>query len=138
MIKALADRLAEALAEYLHEQVRKTHWAYVSDEDLSNDDLIKENYTGIRPAPGYPACPDHLEKETIWEILQVKEQIGVELTESMAMWPAASISGYYFGNPEARYFGLGKIKKDQVSDFAQRKNISVEKATKWLQPNIAD
>ncbi|MCZ6594764.1 MAG: methionine synthase [Bacteroidetes bacterium] len=138
MIKALADRLAEALAEYLHEQVRKTHWGYVSDEDLSNDELIKENYMGIRPAPGYPACPDHLEKETIWELLQVKEQIGVELTESLAMWPAASISGYYFGNREARYFGLGKIKKDQVADFAQRKNISVEKATKWLQPNIAD
>jgi len=89
MIKALADRLAEALAEYLHEQVRKTHWGYVNDEDLSNDDLIKEKYTGIRPAPGYPACPDHFEKETIWEILQVKEQIGVESTESMAMWPAA-------------------------------------------------
>jgi 5-methyltetrahydrofolate--homocysteine methyltransferase len=138
MIKALADRLAEAFAEYLHEQVRKTHWAYVSDEDLSNDELIKENYKGIRPAPGYPACPDHLEKETIWELLQVKELIGVELTESLAMWPAASVSGYYFANPEARYFGLGKIKKDQVADFAQRKNISVEKATKWLQPNITD
>jgi 5-methyltetrahydrofolate--homocysteine methyltransferase len=138
MIKALADRLAEAFAEYLHEQVRKTHWGYVSDENLSNDELIRENYKGIRPAPGYPACPDHLEKETIWELLQVKELIGVELTESLAMWPAASVSGYYFANPEARYFGLGKIKKDQVADFAQRKNISIEKATKWLQPNIAD
>jgi 5-methyltetrahydrofolate--homocysteine methyltransferase len=138
MIKALADRLAEAFAEYLHEQVRKTHWGYVSDENLNNDELIKENYKGIRPAPGYPACPDHLEKETIWELLQVKELIGVELTESLAMWPAASVSGYYFANPEARYFGLGKIKKDQVADFAQRKNILVEKATKWLQPNITD
>ena len=138
MIKALADRLAEAFAEYLHEQVRKIHWGYVSNENLSNDELIKEDYKGIRPAPGYPACPDHLEKETIWELLQVKKQIGVELTESLAMWPAASVSGYYFANREGRYFGLGKIKKDQVVDFAQRKNISVEKATKWLQPNITD
>lgn len=138
MIKALADRLAEAFAEYLHELVRTNHWGYVSDENLSNEELIKENYIGIRPAPGYPACPDHLEKEAIWELLQVKEQIGVELTESLAMWPAASISGYYFGNPEARYFGLGKIKEDQVASFAQRKNISNEKANKWLQPNIAD
>jgi 5-methyltetrahydrofolate--homocysteine methyltransferase len=138
MIKALSDRLAEAFTEYLHEQVRKTYWGYAGDENFNNDELIKENYKGIRPAPGYPACPDHLEKETIWKLLQVKEQIGVELTESLAMWPAASVSGYYFANPEARYFGLGKIKKDQVVDFAQRKNISVEKATKWLQPNIAD
>ncbi|MBT8256098.1 MAG: methionine synthase, partial [Bacteroidia bacterium] len=93
---------------------------------------------GIRPAPGYPACPDHLEKETIWKILDVKQRIGVELTESLAMWPAASVSGYYFGNPQARYFGLGKIKEDQVADYAKRKDIPIEKATKWLQPNIAD
>ena len=105
---------------------------------MSNQDLIKEEYQGIRPAPGYPACPDHLEKETIWELLKVKEQIGVELTESLAMWPAASVSGYYFANAQSRYFGLGKIKEDQVADFARRKNISEEKATKWLQPNIAD
>ena len=105
---------------------------------MSNTALIKEEYQGIRPAPGYPACPDHLEKETIWELLKVKELIGVELTESLAMWPAASVSGYYFANPKARYFGLGKIKEDQVADFARRKNISEEKATKWLQPNIAD
>lgn len=138
LIKALADRLAEAFAEYLHKEVRTKHWGYTSNEDLSNEDLIKESYKGIRPAPGYPACPDHLEKLTIWEILQVEEKIGVKLTESLAMWPAASVSGYYFGNPEARYFGLGKIKEDQVKDFAERKGIPVEKASKWLAPNIAD
>ncbi|MFC7356758.1 methionine synthase [Jejudonia soesokkakensis] len=138
MVKALADRLAEAFAEYLHQKVRKEDWGYAISERLSNDELIKEQYKGIRPAPGYPACPDHLEKETIWEVLNVKESIGVALTESLAMWPAASVSGYYFGNPEARYFGLGKIKEDQVTDFAQRKGITIEKATKWLQPNIAD
>ncbi len=138
MIKALADRLAEAFAEYLHKKVRIEHWGYAADETLSNDELINESYKGIRPAPGYPACPDHLEKLTIWELLHVEERIGVQLTESLAMWPAASVSGYYFGNPEARYFGLGKIKKDQVVDFGNRKEISVEKATKWLAPNIAD
>jgi len=138
MIKALADRLAEAFAEYLHKQIRTEEWGYASDENLSNEDLIKENYKGIRPAPGYPACPDHLEKLTIWEILQVKEKIGVELTESLAMWPAASVSGYYFANPEARYFGLGKIKEDQVKDYAERKGIDYRKAEKWLNPNIAD
>ncbi len=138
MIKALADRLAEAFAEYLHKEVRIKHWGYAANEDLSNEDLINESYKGIRPAPGYPACPDHLEKLTIWEILKVEERIGVKLTESLAMWPAASVSGYYFGNPEARYFGLGKIKEDQVNDFAERKGISIEDATKWLAPNIAD
>ncbi len=138
MIKALADRLAEAFAEYLHKEVRTQHWGYACDESLSNEELIKEVYKGIRPAPGYPACPDHLEKLTIWEILQVKEKIGVELTESLAMWPAASVSGYYFSNPEARYFGLGKIKEDQVRDFADRKGIEYKKAEKWLNPNIAD
>ena len=138
MVKALADRFAEAFAEYLHEKVRKEHWGYVSDERLSNEELIKEEYKGIRPAPGYPACPDHLEKLTIWEVLKVKENIGVELTESLAMWPAASVSGYYFANPEARYFGLGKIQMDQVKDFAERKGISLKKAEKWLNPNIAD
>ncbi|GER60968.1 hypothetical protein ULMA_30760 [Patiriisocius marinus] len=138
MVKALADRLAEAFAEYLHKQIRTKHWGYSADEKLSNVDLIKEHYKGIRPAPGYPACPDHLEKETIWELLNVKDNIGVELTSGLAMWPAASVSGYYFGNPEARYFGLGKIKMDQVKNFASRKNISEEKALKWLAPNIAD
>lgn len=138
MVKALADRLAEAFAEYLHKEVRTKHWGYTKNENLSNEELISESYKGIRPAPGYPACPDHLEKITFWELLNVNENIGVTLTESLAMWPAASVSGYYFGNPEARYFGLGKIKEDQVADFAQRKNISVTEATKWLQPNIAD
>ncbi len=138
MIKALADRLAEGFAEYLHMKVRKDDWGYATNEVLSNEELIKEAYKGIRPAPGYPACPDHLEKITIWELLQVKEKIGVELTESLAMWPAASVSGYYFGNPEARYFGLGKIKADQVKDFAERKNIDLEYARKWLNPNIQD
>ena len=138
MIKALSDRLAEAFAEYLHKEVRTKHWGYGVNEDLSNEDLIKESYKGIRPAPGYPACPDHLEKLTIWKMLQVEEKIGVTLTESLAMWPAASVSGYYFGNSQARYFGLGKIKEDQVADFANRKDISISKATKWLAPNIAD
>ncbi len=138
MIKALADRFAEASAEYLHEQVRKKHWGYASEENLDNEALIKEAYKGIRPAPGYPACPDHLEKETLWELLQVEERIGVTLTESLAMWPAASVSGYFFGHPEARYFGVGKITQDQVVDFAKRKNITIEKAQQWLQPTIAD
>ena len=138
MVKALADRLAEAYAEFLHKEVRMKHWGYATTEGLSNEELIKETYKGIRPAPGYPACPDHLEKVTIWELLKVKETIGVELTESMAMWPAASVSGYYFGNEEARYFGLGKIKEDQVADFAKRKGIEMEYAEKWLSPNIAD
>lgn len=138
MIKALADRLAEAFAEYLHKEVRTRYWGYAADEDLSNEELIKESYKGIRPAPGYPACPDHLEKLTIWELLGVQEKIGVQLTDSLAMWPAASVSGYYFANAEAKYFGLGKIKEDQVADFAERKGISLEKAKKWLAPNIAD
>jgi 5-methyltetrahydrofolate--homocysteine methyltransferase len=138
LLKALADRLAEAFAEYLHLKVRKEIWGYASDEKLSNEELIKENYTGIRPAPGYPACPDHLEKPTIWKLLNVEEKIGVKLTESMAMWPASSVSGYYFAHPESKYFGLGKIKKDQVEDYAKRRNISLEMAMKWLSPNIAD
>lgn len=138
MVKALADRLVEAFAEYLHEQVRKKYWGYAANEELSNTELISESYQGIRPAPGYPACPDHLEKETIWDILKVKETIGVSLTESLAMWPAASVSGYYFGNAEAKYFGLGKIKADQVKDYASRKGISEEKAFKWLQTSLAD
>ncbi|MCK0179030.1 methionine synthase [Flavobacteriaceae bacterium S0862] len=138
MIKALADRLAEAFAEYLHKEVRTKYWSYASNESLSNEELIKEHYKGIRPAPGYPACPDHLEKKTIWKLLNVKENIGVELTDSLAMWPAASVSGYYFGNPEARYFGLGKITEDQVKDYARRRGISTKEAKKWLNPNIAD
>lgn len=138
MLKALADRLAEAFAEYLHERVRKDYWGYSSDETFKNEELIREKYRGIRPAPGYPACPDHLEKETIWELLEVEENIGVSLTESLAMWPASSVSGYYLGHPEARYFGLGKIKEDQVRDYAERKGIAFAKAKKWLNPVIAD
>lgn len=138
MVQALADRFAEAFAEYLHKQVRTKHWGYAENEELTNEDLIRETYKGIRPAPGYPACPDHLEKETIWELLNVEQKIGVTLTDSLAMWPAAAVSGYYFGNPEAKYFGLGKITDDQVSDYANRKGITKEKARKWLHPNLAE
>lgn len=138
MVKALADRFAEAFAEYLHEKIRKEIWGYAAHENLSTEAMIEEIYEGIRPAPGYPACPDHLEKPTIWKLLNVEQEIGVTLTESMAMWPASSVSGYYFGNPESKYFGLGKIKEDQVIDYAKRRSISTDKATKWLSPNIAD
>lgn len=138
MIKALADRFAEAFAEYLHEKIRKEIWGYSKDEKLTNDEMIAEEYKGIRPAPGYPACPDHLEKPTIWKLLNVEKEIGVTLTESMAMWPASSVSGYYFGNPHSKYFGLGKIKEDQVIDYAKRRGVSTEMAMKWLNPNIAD
>ncbi|MCC9018270.1 methionine synthase [Flavobacterium lipolyticum] len=138
MVKALADRFAEAFAEYLHEKIRKEIWGYSSEESLTNEEMISEEYKGIRPAPGYPACPDHLEKPTIWKLLNVEKEIGVTLTESMAMWPASSVSGYYFGNPESKYFGLGKIKEDQVVDYAKRRSVSTDYAMKWLNPNIAD
>jgi 5-methyltetrahydrofolate--homocysteine methyltransferase len=138
MAQALADRFAEAFAEYLHHQVRTKHWGYASNENFTNEELIKESYKGIRPAPGYPACPDHLEKKTIWQLLQVKENIGVELTDSLAMWPAASVSGYYFANSESKYFGLGKITQDQLKDYSKRKSIPISEATKWLSPNLAD
>ncbi len=136
MAKALADRFAEAFAEYLHLKVRREYWGYGTDEALSNDDLIKEKYQGIRPAPGYPACPDHLEKETIWRLLDVEERTGIRLTESLAMYPTASVSGYYFGNEESQYFGLGKIGKDQVEEYAERRNMLVEEIEKWLRPNL--
>ncbi|AWA29637.1 methionine synthase [Flavobacterium magnum] len=138
MVKALADRLAEAFAEYLHEQVRTEWWGYAAGESLSKEALIEEEYRGIRPAPGYPACPDHLEKPTIWKLLDVEKNIGVTLTESMAMWPAASVSGYYFAHPQSKYFGLGKITDDQVQDYAKRRGIAVDEARKWLSPNIVD
>lgn len=138
MVKAIADRFAEAAAEYLHKEVRTNYWGYAKDEVLTNDQLIGEQYKGIRPAPGYPACPDHLEKETIWELLDVENNIGVRLTESLAMWPAASVSGYYFAHPEAKYFGVGKITKEQLEEYAQRKGIAIEKAEKWLTPNLAN
>lgn len=138
MIKAIADRLAEAFAEYLHHQVRTKYWGYAEDENLANEDLIAEKYKGIRPAPGYPACPDHLEKPTIWELLKVEENIGVHLTESLAMFPTAAVSGYYFASPYSKYFGVGKIAEDQVWDYAERKGIELDFAKKWLAPNLAD
>ena len=138
MVKAIADRLVEAFAEYLHKMIRIKYWGYDEKEKSTNEDLIKENYSGIRPAPGYPACPDHLEKKTIWKILNVENNIGVKLTESMAMWPAAAVSGYYFANKEAKYFGLGKINKDQVQDYSLRRKINIDSANKWLSPNIND
>lgn len=136
MVKAIADRLVEAFAEYLHKMIRIKYWGYDEKEKSTNEDLIKENYNGIRPAPGYPACPDHLEKKTIWKILNVENNIGVKLTESMAMWPAASVSGYYFANKEAKYFGLGKINEDQVQNYSLRRKINIDAANKWLRPNI--
>ena len=117
--------------------MRTQIWGYAQNENLQNEDLIAEKYSGIRPAPGYPACPDHLEKLTIWDLLKVKENIGVELTESLAMFPTAAVSGYYFAHPKSKYFGVGKITEDQLADFASRKNIEIEFARKWLSPNLA-
>ncbi len=134
MLKALADRLAEAFAERLHERVRKEFWGYVKTENLNNEDLIAEKYQGIRPAPGYPACPDHTEKKTLWQLLDVEKNTGIILTESLAMMPAASVSGFYFAHPDSRYFGVGKINKDQVEDYAKRKGISIEEVERWLSP----
>ncbi len=136
MVKALADRLAEAFAERMHELVRKEYWAYAKDESLSNEELIKEKYVGIRPAPGYPACPDHTEKETLFRILDAENTTGIKLTESFAMYPTAAVSGFYFAHPDSRYFGLGKISKDQVVDYAKRKNMDLEVVERWLSPNL--
>ena len=138
MTKALADRLAEALAERLHERVRQEFWGYAQDEKLSNEELIRGRYQGIRPAPGYPACPDHTEKATLWRLLDAEAAIGVSLTESFAMQPAASVCGLYFAHPQARYFGLGPIGADQLRDYAKRKGLSVDEAARWLAPNLAD
>ena len=137
MVKALGDRIAEALAEMMHAEVRKKYWGYAKEENLSNEQLIKENYTGIRPAPGYPACPDHTEKSTLFELLEVSKNLKVELTESFAMSPASSVSGLYFSHPESSYFGVGKINKDQVLDYANRKGVSLEDIEKWLGPNLS-
>ena len=137
MAKALADRLAEAMTELMHEKTRKEYWGYAAAEGLNNEELIKEGYSGIRPAPGYPACPDHTEKRKLFKLLDVEKEIGISLTESCAMYPAASVSGYYFANPEARYFGLGKIEKDQLEDYASRKKMSKEDMERWLQQNLA-
>lgn len=136
MTKALADRLAEAFAECLHEKVRKELWGFATSESLSNEDLIDEKYQGIRPAPGYPACPDHTEKKLLFELLEA-ERVGITLTESFAMYPGAAVSGFYFSNPESRYFGLGKIEKDQVVDYARRKGMNVEEIERWLAPNLS-
>ena len=138
MAKALADRFAEAFAEFLHWKVRKEYWGYAADESLSNEELIDEEYKGIRPAPGYPACPDHLERATIWELLKVKETIGIELMDAgLAMYPTAAVSGYYFANAKAKYFGVGKICEDQLKDYIERKGVDEEFARKWLSPILA-
>jgi 5-methyltetrahydrofolate--homocysteine methyltransferase len=137
MVKVIADRLAEAFAEHLHELVRKNYWGYSNDEKLSYEELIKENYAGIRPAPGYPAQPDHTEKPIIFSLLDVEKNAGIKLTESMAMYPAASVSGLYFSHPETKYFNVGKIGKDQVLDYHRRKGMSIEEIEKWLNPILA-
>lgn len=136
MVKSLADRLAEGLAEYLHKEVRTKYWGYASEEELDNEALIKEKYQGIRPAPGYPACPDHTEKAKIWELLEAEQKIGISLTESYAMYPAASVSGYYFSHPESKYFAVGRIGEDQLIDYAKRKGMELESMRKWLSPNL--
>ena len=136
LVKALADRLAEAFAEFLHLKIRREAWGYAPDEDLSSTDLVKERYEGIRPAPGYPACPEHTEKRTLWELLDVEASIGASLTESCAMWPAASVSGLYFSHPESRYFAVGRIERDQLEDYAMRKGWSLEEAEGWLASNL--
>jgi 5-methyltetrahydrofolate--homocysteine methyltransferase len=137
MIKALADRLAEAFAEHMHRRVRTEFWGYADEETLSNEELIKERYQGIRPAPGYPACPDHTEKTQLFNLLNATEEIGVELTSHYAMLPTAAVSGWYFSHPESKYFNVGKIKKDQVESIAERKNYSFEDMERWLQPVLA-
>jgi len=134
MVKALADRLAEAFAEHLHEKVRKEFWGYSTDENLSSEELVKEKYRGIRPAPGYPAQPDHTEKKIIFDLLQVEKNTGIQLTESLAMYPTAAVSGLYFAHPQAKYFNVGKISKDQVLDYHKRKGMSIEEVEKWLRP----
>ncbi|WP_394521766.1 methionine synthase [Pantoea sp. SGAir0184] len=136
MVKAVADRLAEAFAEYLHERVRKVIWGYAAHENLSNDELIRENYQGIRPAPGYPACPEHTEKAQIWQLLDVEHHTGMKLTESFAMWPGAAVSGWYFSHPESKYFAVAQIQRDQVEDYAARKGMSVSDVERWLAPNL--
>ena len=136
LLEALADRLAEAFAERLHERVRTEFWAYKPDEELTNVELIAERYRGIRPAPGYPACPEHTEKQTIWDLLDVRERVGIELTDSMAMWPGASVSGLYFAHPQAQYFVVGALGRDQVTDYARRKGWTVAEAERWLAPNL--
>jgi 5-methyltetrahydrofolate--homocysteine methyltransferase len=136
LLESLADRLAEAFAERLHQRVRKEFWGHAGDEHLSNEELIAEKYAGIRPAPGYAACPEHSEKATIWQLLDAEHSAGIALTESMAMWPGASVSGWYYAHPEAQYFVLGRINKEQVASYAQRKGWTLQQAEKWLAPNL--
>jgi len=137
LLKALADRLAEACAEYLHAEVRRVHWGYAAEEKLTGDQLVAEGYRGIRPAPGYPACPDHTEKATLWKLLDVERHIGVQLTESFVMMPAASVSGFYYAHQSSRYFAVGRIGRDQVEDYARRKGMSLTTAERWLSSNLA-
>jgi 5-methyltetrahydrofolate--homocysteine methyltransferase len=134
LVQILADRFVEAFAECLHQKVRKEYWGYEREETLSNEQLIREEYNGIRPAPGYPACPDHTEKLKLFSLLNVTENIGIELTESLAMNPPASVCGWYFAHPQSHYFGLGKIGRDQLEDYANRKSMNIEDAEKWLRP----
>jgi len=134
MLQALADRLAEAFAELLHKKVRTQYWGYAKDESLSNEELVKETYQGIRPAPGYPACPDHTEKHKLFSLLNASENAGIQLTESLAMYPAASVCGWYFSHPQSTYFGINKIMPDQLEDYAKRKGMTIEEMTKWLRP----
>jgi 5-methyltetrahydrofolate--homocysteine methyltransferase len=136
MLKALADRLAEAFAERMHERVRREFWGYGADERLNPDALIEERYRGIRPAPGYPACPDHTEKANLWRLLDVQHNAGIRLTESYAMFPTAAVSGFYFSHPEARYFAVGKIDRDQAQSYAQRKGLPLREMERWLAPNL--
>ena len=136
LLESLADRLAEAFAERLHERVRKELWGYAPDETLDSDALIGEKYAGIRPAPGYPACPEHTEKANLWRLLDVEQNTGIELTESMAMWPGAAVSGWYFSHPQSQYFVVGRIGKDQVEDYAERKGWALPEAERWLSPNL--
>jgi len=138
MVEALADRLAEAFAEKIHEEVRKEYWGYQKSENLSLEDKLKVKYQGIRPAPGYPGQPDHTEKGTIWDVMKVEEQVGIQLTESLAMLPASSVSGLYFANKEAKYFAVGKITKDQILSYADRKKWDLPTTEKWLGPIIAE
>jgi 5-methyltetrahydrofolate--homocysteine methyltransferase len=136
LLESLADRLAEAFAERLHQRVRRDLWGFAADEQFESADLIAERYSGIRPAPGYPACPDHTEKRALWELLDVEREVGITLTESMAMWPGAAVSGWYFSHPASQYFVVGRLGRDQVVDYARRKGWTLAEAERWLAPNL--
>jgi 5-methyltetrahydrofolate--homocysteine methyltransferase len=136
LLESLADRLAEAFAERLHERVRRDIWGYAPDEHLSAQDILAEKFVGIRPAPGYPACPDHTEKQALWSLLDVERRVGIRLTESMAMWPGAAVSGWYFSHPQSQYFVVGRLGQDQVEEYASRKGWSLAEAERWLGPNL--